>query len=235
MANIAGTVQRDMVAQAYERLRELIVMGRLAPGSRIIENEASERLGMSRTPVRGALQQLQREGYVIRSGGQRRAQLAVAPLTADDGEELFELVGELEGMAARLAAREPRGARVAISRRLRDANERLREESAVGDPDTRSIFGLHTEFHLAYVRAAAGPRLLKLHGSVTPQAERYRRVYSHALGGNIEPSLHEHEVIIQGIEAGDPEAAAAAARANWHNAAQRLRRIVEVSGERGAW
>lgn len=235
MPKVARTVQRDMVARAYERLRELIVLGRLAPGSRIIENEASERLGMSRTPVRGALQQLQREGYVIRSGGEKRAQLAVAPLTADDGEELFELVGELEGMAARLAAREPRGTRLDISRRLRDANQRLRDESAEGDPDTRSIFDLHTEFHLAYVRAAAGPRLLKLHNSVTPQAERYRRVYSHALGGNIEPSLREHEVIIEGIESGDPEGAAAAARANWQNAGQRLRRIVELIGERGAW
>jgi DNA-binding GntR family transcriptional regulator len=235
MARATRTLRPDMAAQAYDRLRELIVLGRLSPGSRIVENDVAERLRMSRTPVRGALQQLVREGYVIRGGGEKRARLAVAPLTADDGEELFQLVGELEGMAARLAAEEPRGARLTIASRMREANQRLRQEAASPDPDARSMFELHTQFHLAYVRGAAGPRLLNLHAAVTPQAERYRRFYSHALGNNVQPLLDEHDLIIDGIETGNPEGAAASARANWHNAGGRLRRIIETSGERGAW
>ncbi|NNM33689.1 MAG: GntR family transcriptional regulator, partial [Gemmatimonadetes bacterium] len=58
----------DRTTLAYERLRELIVRGRLAPGSRLIETEVAERLGLSRTPVRGAFQRLTQEGYVTDPG-----------------------------------------------------------------------------------------------------------------------------------------------------------------------
>ena len=50
---------------AYQKVRDLIVHGRLSPGTWIVEADLAQRLGMSRTPVRGALQWLQREGYVI--------------------------------------------------------------------------------------------------------------------------------------------------------------------------
>ncbi len=49
----------------YEQLRHLIVHGHLAPGSRIVESDVAGRLGVSRTPVRGALQRLQQEGYIV--------------------------------------------------------------------------------------------------------------------------------------------------------------------------
>jgi len=58
----------DSLTLAFQRLREMIVSGQLSPGSRIIESELAERLGVSRTPVRGALQLLQREGLVIGAG-----------------------------------------------------------------------------------------------------------------------------------------------------------------------
>lgn len=80
--------RNHMVARGYERLRALIVSGRVAPGSRIMETDVAGRLKMTRTPVRSAFQRLEREGYVQRSGGER-VQLSVAPLTADGGEELF--------------------------------------------------------------------------------------------------------------------------------------------------
>ncbi|HEX2206085.1 MAG TPA: GntR family transcriptional regulator, partial [Longimicrobium sp.] len=102
---------RDRSASVYARLRELIVNGRLAPGARVIESELAERLGTSRTPVRSALHRLQGEGYVVawRRGG--RTQLSVAPLTKEDGRELFWIVGELEGMAAHWVASLESGAR----------------------------------------------------------------------------------------------------------------------------
>ncbi|HET7564995.1 MAG TPA: GntR family transcriptional regulator, partial [Gemmatimonadaceae bacterium] len=55
----------DRIAHAYEQLRTLIVHGRLAPGSRVIESDIAERLGVSRTPVRSALHRLQQEGYIV--------------------------------------------------------------------------------------------------------------------------------------------------------------------------
>src|SRR5213082_3797669 len=90
--------------QVYARLRDLIVQGSLSPGSRIIETEIASRLGVSRTPVREALQRLQQEGYVMGSPGAQQSRLTVAPLTRDDVYELLNIVGALEGMGARGAA-----------------------------------------------------------------------------------------------------------------------------------
>src|ERR1044071_8089396 len=93
--------------QVYVRLRDLIVQGLLAPGSRIVETEIATRLGVSRTPVREALQRLQQEGYVNGSPGAQQSRLTVAPLTRDDVYELLNIVGALEGMGARGAAQLP--------------------------------------------------------------------------------------------------------------------------------
>src|SRR6478672_9936126 len=99
-----GPRKRARPQQVYERLRELIVDGRLAPGTRIVETEVAERLGVSRTPVRGALQRLQQEGYVVDSPTLQQTRPTVAPLTSEDAHELFLLVGALEGLAASRAA-----------------------------------------------------------------------------------------------------------------------------------
>src|SRR5690349_14058794 len=84
----------NSLESSYHQLRELIVRGRVAPGSRLIEAELAARLGVSRTPVRGALNWLQREGYVVViSGHDHKSRLAVAPLTKDDARELYWIVG----------------------------------------------------------------------------------------------------------------------------------------------
>jgi DNA-binding GntR family transcriptional regulator len=98
----------DRVTLAYRRLRELIVTGRLAPGSRIIETAVAARLGVSRTPVRAALQRLQQEGYVVVASPGQQSRMAVAPLTQEDAIELFGMVSAVEGLAANGAARRRR-------------------------------------------------------------------------------------------------------------------------------
>ncbi|MCY3548496.1 MAG: GntR family transcriptional regulator [Gemmatimonadetes bacterium] len=90
----AKTGTSDRGTQAYQHLRELIVHGRLAPGSRLIETEVAERLGLSRTPVRSALQRLMQEGYISDPGTGRQSRPYVAPLTQDDAFELLHIVGE---------------------------------------------------------------------------------------------------------------------------------------------
>src|SRR5258705_385629 len=96
--------KRPRPQQVYERLRALIVDGRLAPGARIVETDVASRLGVSRTPVRGALQRLQHEGYVVDSPTLQQTRPTVAPLTSEDALDLFLLVGALEGLAAFRAA-----------------------------------------------------------------------------------------------------------------------------------
>ncbi|MGH7719378.1 MAG: GntR family transcriptional regulator, partial [Gemmatimonadaceae bacterium] len=81
----------DRPAAVYLQLRTLIVEARLAPGSRLVESELASRLGVSRTPVRSALQRLQQEGYVIATPNLQNARLTVAPLTREDAREIFHV------------------------------------------------------------------------------------------------------------------------------------------------
>jgi DNA-binding GntR family transcriptional regulator len=226
---------RDGSSTAYVHVREMIVSGRLAPGGRVIESELAERLGTSRTPVRSALHRLQGEGYVIARRGGRRTLLTVAPLTREDGRELFWIVGELEAMAAHWVARGDGGDRRDVAEAMQRTNHELLVASDAEAPDPARLFDLHTRFHQTYVDACGGPRMQAMHAVVKPQAERYRRLYSTALGGHIHASLAEHEAIVRAIEQGDPHAAEVAVKTNWRNAAERLARVIERVGERGSW
>jgi DNA-binding GntR family transcriptional regulator len=225
----------ESVARAYEQLRELIVRGRLAPGSRIVESEIAGRLGVSRTPARSALHRLQTEGYVIAADRSKEQRLVVAPLTQDDARELFHIVGQLEGLAARGAAELPAEARAELAGRLRQLNAELAKVARASRPDPMRIFDLDTAFHRAYVEGAGGPRLLALHDAIKPQSERYIRLYISSLVDEIDTSVAEHAVIIGHIAAGDPLAAQAAVDTNWRNAALRLSGVISTYGERGSW
>src|SRR6185503_11287169 len=85
--SLAGAPHGSRPDQVYVRLRDLIVQGSLAPGSRIVETEIASRLGVSRTPVREALQRLQQEGFVMGAPGAQQSRLTVAPLTRNDVHE----------------------------------------------------------------------------------------------------------------------------------------------------
>jgi len=226
---------RDRISAAYEQLRDLIVRGSLSPGSRIIETDVARRLGVSRTPVRSALQRLQQEGYVYAADEGRRTRLTVTPLTRKDARELFAIVGVIEGLAAGWAAAMERNTREPLVADLRVKDDLLLAELQKESPDPNGIFDLYTRFHRQYVDAADGPRLLTLHDAVKPQADRYRFLYSSALIGRIPESVKEHGEIIRAIETGDGERAERAVRTNWGNAADRLGRVIDSLGERGRW
>ncbi|MBI4501313.1 MAG: GntR family transcriptional regulator [Gemmatimonadetes bacterium] len=221
--------------EVYATLHDLIVRGRLAPGVRITEIEVTRRLGVSRTPVRAAIQRLRQEGYVVVSLNGRRAQPMVAPLTAEDASEVLTIIGEIEALAGRHAAQLSRRPRAKLVERLRAINGRLKAAARERRPDPNVIFDIDQTFHRAYVQAAAGPRLLALHNAMKPQAERYIRVYVSALVEKILTSVREHDEIVRHIGRGAADAAERAVRKNWRNAAARLGRVIESVGERGMW
>ncbi|MGH7542210.1 MAG: GntR family transcriptional regulator [Gemmatimonadota bacterium] len=225
----------DRATDAYEKLRELIVRGRLAPGSRIIETDIAKRLGVSRTPARAALQRLAQEGYIVSDGDGRRSRPTIAPLTWEDAEELFYIVGIIEGLAARWTAELEPAPHDRVVARLREANRRFAEKSHEKRPDFNELFSLDERFHRLYVEAGAGPRLLALHDSIKPQAERYARVYISLLTAQIPISVKEHNAIIEAIDAAEPEIAQRAVETNWRNAAARLSRVIADVGEWGSW
>lgn len=106
---------QSRTVRALLSIRELILEGVLAPGERISELSVAERTGISRTPIRAALQRLEEEGLVeaIPSGG-----FAVKSFSTQDVFDAIEIRGTLEGLAARLAAE--RGASAARLEPLRE-------------------------------------------------------------------------------------------------------------------
>lgn len=227
--------RREYVAEAYDRLRELIVRGQLGPGVRLIETELSERLKMSRTPLRTALYLLHQEGYVEAVGEGRQSRLSVAPLTQDDATEIFGMVGEIEGLAARRAASLPPPARGALVVELRSLNALTRTAAKRTPPSPSETIRLDGDFHRAYVEAGAGRRLLSFFRSVKPHADRFIYLYYTTLTTEIMVSTQEHEIIIAAIAAGNPAAALAAVRNNWLNSVDRLAKSITAVGERGVW
>jgi len=233
-AHASADERLDNVSRAYHDLRSVIVWGQLPPGSRISERVIAERLGLSRTPVRSALHRLEQEGFVASSGRGRERRLIVAPLTMDDGQELFHIVGHLEGLAARTAAGLPAARRKELAARMRELNRELAAQSRARGAAAR-FFELDLHFHEAFVHHVVGPRLLTLHRAIKPQCERYTRLYVSVLLDELPTSVKEHEVIASSIARGDPDAAQAAVETNWNNAATRLARIISQHGERGSW
>lgn len=229
-----GDGRVDHVSRAYQELRRIIVWGQLPPGARISERLIADRFGLSRTPVRSALHRLEQEGFVASIGRDRERRLIVAPLTMDDSQEVYTIVGHLEGLAARTAASLAPARRKEIVARLRALNAELADQARRGG-DAEHFYSLDIEFHRSYVEGVVGPRLLTLHRAIKPQTDRYSRLYVSVLLGQVATSVREHEEIAKGIARGDADAAQHAAEMNWYNASERLARVIARHGERGNW
>ncbi len=227
--------RRKATSSAYRRLRDLIVSGRLAPGAPLVECELTERLGVSRTPVRAALQRLQQEGFATSSRAGTMLRAIVAPLTAGDMREVFLMTGALESAAARLAAGLEPARRDALAATLDRRAAALRESAAVRPPDVGRVHDLHVRVHRTFTVAGAGPRLLAELDVLQPQAERYQRVYTSAIVHAPEEAAREHDAIIAAIRAGDGDEAERAVTRHWRASAERCGRAVTILGERGNW
>ena len=233
--SLAGAPHGSRPDQVYIRLRDLIVQGSLAPGSRIVETEIASRLGVSRTPVREALQRLQQEGFVMGAPGAQQSRLTVAPLTRDDVHELLHIVGALEGLGARHAATLEANDRKALVKELRALNQEFARAARTTPVDHSKLYDADERLHRRIVQSGVGPRLLALHDAVKPQAERYIRMYISMLTGDIRSSVDEHDTMIDAIEQGRAGDAQDAVEVNWRHASERLARVIELAGERGSW
>ena len=206
----------------YDRLRALIVDGRIAPGSRLVETEVASRMAVSRTPVREAIRRLAHEGlaHVVRVGTKTR--VAVTPATVADLIDLFAIIGALEGVAGRGVARLTSPQRKTLARDLTDLNARFgrlaRQRLHVPD----QFFGSHDAFHSTFVERCASGRLRQLIAGVRPQVKRYELLYAGAVGSDFSASLREHRAIIAAIRSGTADQVERAVRRNWSNSAVRL-------------
>lgn len=185
---------------AYGLVVEAIDHGDYRPGDRLVEAELAERFGVSRTPIREALQRLETQGLLARDG----RSLVVASLDHDQLGELYVVRAELEGLAARLAAQHAAPEEIRI---LWDMV--ARDRALVGDPDrlARANKRFHRQIHLASHNRYLIQQLEMVHRSMALVATT-----SLAAEGRGARAMDEHEAIVRAIEARDGAAAEAAIR-----------------------
>lgn len=185
---------------AYEMILEAIDTGIYKPGSRLVESELADRFGVSRTPIREALQRLETQSLLTRDG----RSLIVASLDHSQLSELYVVRGALEGLAARLAARHSTPEELAVLRDMLESDRKL-----VGDPDamSRANRRFHKQIHLASHNRFLVQQLDLVHRSMALLAST-----SIAVEGRPTDTLEEHERIVRAIETGDGDAADKALR-----------------------
>ena len=185
-----------MPKDAYTLILDSIEAGVFKPGDRLVESELADRFGVSRTPVREALQRLETQAMLTRDG----RSLIVASLDHNDLSELYAVRTELEGLAARLAARHATDEEVHVLRLM------VNEDKALlgGDPRllSRANKRFHKQIHLASHNRFLVQQLDLVHRSMALMATT-----SFAAEGREGPALAEHEKIVNAIEARDGDAA----------------------------
>jgi len=191
-----------MQKDAYMLILEAIDEGVYRPGDRLVESELAERFGVSRTPVREALQRLETQSMLARDG----RSLIVASLDHNQLAELYVVRAELEGLAAKLAAKHASPEEVKV---LRDMVEE--DRALLDDPGalSRANRRFHKQIHLASHNRYLVQQLDLVHRSMALLAST-----SLAAEGRGEAALAEHDAIVRAIETGDGEAAQEALRAH---------------------
>jgi DNA-binding GntR family transcriptional regulator len=213
----------------HDRLRSLIVSGRIAPGTRLIELELARHLEVSRTPVREAMRRLAHEGLASIVGTGAKTQFAAAAVTRADLVDLFAIIGALEGIAGRGVAALTPPARRALAADLAAKNGEFETLARKAGEPTARFFAAHDAFHATLVERSASARLRDLIATVRPQIARYELFYAQAVGGEFRESVREHRAIAAAVRTGTPDAVERAIRRNWSNSAARL-----VAGTRTA-
>ncbi len=210
---LAAVPHGERADQTYERLRDRIVRGRLPPGARLQEAALALELGVSRTPVREALDRLAHERFVVAATHGHRVELTVAPLAESDIRELWTLMGALEGTAIVVVGGMGRDRRRQLAAAMAEVNDELAAATRAPARDADRIGELMSEFHVVFMDACAGPRLRALYDALRPHVQRYEWTYG--TDHDYEPSMSEHGGICDAVGRGEGERARELIEAHW--------------------
>lgn len=195
----------DAAELAYRSVRGDILAGHLMPGSPISQVKLASSLGISRTPLREALNRIAAEGLIVADFNRR---MRVSELDLDDFDQIYAMRMALEPMA--IAATVPRLSpddRGQLRRAMSDM------EHAIAGLDLEEFRVRHRAFHLGFVQLA-GNRLLNTLSELWDHSERYRLAYlRHDYSASNSASLErlrlsqlEHAAMLEAADAGDATA-----------------------------
>ena len=194
------TEQRQPTQDAYTLILAAIDDGTYRPGDRLVESELADRFGVSRTPIREALQRLETQSLLTRDG----RSLIVASLDHNQLAELYVVRAQLEGLAARLAAQHATPEEIRV---LRDMVEEDRALIANPRALSRANKRFHRQIHLASHNRFLIQQLDLVHRSMALLATT-----SLEAEGRGQAAMDEHHAIVEAVARGDGDSADRALR-----------------------
>ena len=209
---------RDVV---FQTLRSAILKGELKPGERLMELQLADTLGVSRTPIREAIRMLEQEGLAItipRKGAE------VAKMTIKDMEDVLQIRGVLEELAARVSCskitdQELRELRIAMI----EFDEQTKEDNVV------ELAKADVVFHDIIYKAADNPKLLLLLNNLREQMYRYRTEYLKEKDRH-EQLIREHHEIVKALEERNEERVAKIVKQHLRNQERAVKEIIREQG-----
>ncbi|MGI8973613.1 MAG: GntR family transcriptional regulator [Gaiella sp.] len=192
---ISPLAERESVEQRVARtLRDLIVAGQLPAGTPLVQRELATQLGVSPTPVRAGLSQLEREGLVAVNATGRAV---VSRLTREDFEEIYAARLGLEGLAARVGAPSVGKSEIAEMKQLLQRLRQLAEEQ-----DVDEYLRHRWEFHATAYRTSGRRRLVDEVERLFWRADRYNRLVLSTLA-RFRESVGRYREFLAACQAGD--------------------------------
>jgi DNA-binding GntR family transcriptional regulator len=214
--------QKSLAEHIVAELEQKIVNGTLGPGQRIIEQALCKTFGVSRSPVREALQILESRGFVVR---EPRKGVSVAKVSPQEAEDIYRIRACLEGLAMSLAVqnRTPE-----LLQTLKKLNQQMVDAAARQRIATYQA--INERFHAALIAASGSLRLIQLIQSFDKQTVRYRLAVTSAPGW-MAHSTKIHEAIVAAFDAGEAEAAERIRRDSILSQAARFSEIFKGEGD----
>ncbi|NLY82412.1 MAG: GntR family transcriptional regulator [Clostridiales bacterium] len=189
---------RPLRELVYEELKHKILIGNVNPGTRLMEIELAESMGVSRTPIREAIRKLEKEGLV---SIEPRRGAYVSDISIKDMVDILEVREDLEGLAASLAARRINEEEASELKRI---TEKYSEAIISGNTD--DIVKYDEMFHKLVVSCSGNRTLMQMVGSVQELALRFRYLYYDDYS-RYEDMPGEHTGIMEAIINGDEKKA----------------------------
>lgn len=202
MINFDLQNHRPLREIVYEELKREILVGEIAPGTRMMEIELADEMGVSRTPVREAIRKLEKEGLVTI---EPRKGAYASDVSIKDMVDVLEVREDLEAMAAALAAQ-----RVTEEEKKALLDATLEYQKAVESEQTEDIIRCDEGFHQLIVNCSGNKTLIQLFSQVQELALRFRYLYYDDFS-RYERMPLEHREIEEAILSGNFEEARVAA------------------------
>src|SRR5262245_10895279 len=200
-ATVAGATARGLLKErAYEEIKRRLLANEYPPGAFLAERQLAEELGMSKTPVKAALERLEHEGFITVSPQQG---IVVRELALREIADQYEIRVALESFTVRAVAGKLTADQVARVRANLKAQKDIRGKCEV----SRAV-DLDSEFHILFAACLGNQEILRVTLQLREKMQRVITTVFQLNPGRIDSSYDEHFAIAEAVIRGDGDEAA---------------------------